>query len=298
MAQLMDIDERFAYYKEQLRSKEEMLAQTTRFLVNTQRLVEERNKALEEINKDIFDSITLASVIQTSLLPHPDILKVFFRDASYRVIQQIGIGGDTVFVKNTSEGVMFGLLDATGHGVPAALLSISSTVVLKELISSMQLTCPRPLLRLLNQQMHATFNGTDRHKPGQMEGVIFHYSTSENRLTYSSAKGKALHLKSNGEVVNLASDRCSVGEDPDLYFSLFELQAEAGDKLLIYSDGLQDQFGGQDNKKFTAQRLKRLLAESRFLPATDLAERIETEFRTWKGSATQTDDVSFILIDL
>lgn len=285
------------YYKEQLDAKEAMLAQTTRFLVSSQKLLEEKNKELETINEDIFDSIQFASIIQKSLLPDPHILKIFFQDASFRVMQQIGIGGDNVFVKNTNNGVLFGLLDSTGHGIPAALLSISGTVILKELIYSMENNCPKSLLQLLNQQMHNSFNSAGNFKMAQMEGIIFHYLSAENRLTYCSAKGKAIHLTREGEVFNLQETKRSIGDDPDTVFSLLQLPIKQGDKLLIYSDGLQDQFGGSGNKKFSSLRIKKLLESGINRNATELAEYIESEFRIWKGDNLQTDDVSFIIID-
>ena len=90
-----------SYFEEQLQAKEDMLAQTTRFLVQIQQDLEKKNKELLLANKEIFDSISFASLIQNSLLPDTDILKVFFKDASFKVMQQIGIGGDTIFIKNT-----------------------------------------------------------------------------------------------------------------------------------------------------------------------------------------------------
>lgn len=285
------------YYKEQLASKEEMLAQTTRFLVSTQKLLEEKNRDLAAINQNIFESINFAALIQKSLLPDSNILKVFFKDAAYRVMQQIGIGGDNVFVKNTNDGVMFGLLDSTGHGIPAALLSISGTVILKELIYAMEINNPKALLQLLNQQMHTLFNQHDRYKLAQKDGIIFNYLASRNTLTYCSARGKALHLRGDGLVQPLEFTRRSVGEDPDTVFTQFEITVSPGDKLLIYSDGLQDQFGGNDYKKFSAQRLKDLLLAGSQTSATQLAVQLEEAFKTWKGTHSQTDDVSFILID-
>jgi serine phosphatase RsbU (regulator of sigma subunit) len=284
------------YYKEQLAAKEEMLAQTTRFLTSTQKLLEEKNKDLISVNNDIFDSIRFAAMIQKSLLPDVNILKVFFKDAAYRVMQQIGIGGDNVIIKNTNNGVLFGLLDSTGHGIPAALLSISGTVVLKEFVYSMEINNPKSLLHLLNQQLHTMFNHGG-YKIAQKEGVIFHFLSTENKLTYCSAKGKGLYIKRSGEINPLEVTKKSIGEDLEAEFDLFEIDVNPGDKLVIYSDGLLDQFGGEDNRKFTIRRLKALLETAPEKSASELAERIEEEFLKWKGTNLQTDDVSFIVIE-
>lgn len=82
---------------------------TTKFLVDSQKTLDEKNKELTNSYQEIFDSVTFAGLIQQSLLPDINVLKIFFKDAAFRAMQQISIGGDTVFIKNTHKGVMFGL---------------------------------------------------------------------------------------------------------------------------------------------------------------------------------------------
>jgi serine phosphatase RsbU (regulator of sigma subunit) len=285
-----------SYFKEQLQAKEDMLAQTTRFLVQTQHSLEEKNKELLLANNEIFDSISFASRIQNSLLPDIDILKIFFKDASFKVMQQIGIGGDTVFIKNTNNGVVFGLLDSTGHGIPAALLSISGTLLLKELMTSMEIDNPQTLFNLLNYQLHKTFNNS-RSSIAHKEGVFFSFSSTQNKLIYSSAKGKALLLRPTGEIEELANTKKSLGDDANTEFELFEMKVMSGDKLIMYSDGLTDQFGGSNNKKFSRDRLKKILSKSPRENATEMVKKIEKEFIIWKSTNAQTDDVSFMIIE-
>jgi serine phosphatase RsbU (regulator of sigma subunit) len=279
-----------------LQAKEEMLAQTTRFLLQTQRDLETINNELQLANRDIFDSISFATLIQKSILPETDVLKIFFKDASYKVIQQIGIGGDTVFIKNTHKGVVFGLLDSTGHGVPASLLSVSGTLLLKELMTSMEIDNPKTLLQLLNNQLHRTFNNS-LSSIAHMEGIIFSYSSTQNNLVYSSAKGKAFLLHPSGAIEELAITKKSIGDEINAEFELFEITITTGDKLIIYSDGLIDQFGGDKNKKFSRERLKNILLKKPTESANNLANQIEDEFTAWKNSNKQTDDVSFMIIE-
>lgn len=286
-----------SYLKEQLQSKEDMLAQTTRFLVQIQNDLEQKNNELALVNKDILDSIGFASLIQKSLLPDVDILKIFFKDASYKVKQQIGIGGDTVFIKNTNKGVVFGLLDSTGHGIPAALLSISGTLLLKELMTSMEIDNPKTLLNLLNFQLHKTFDNS-KSSIAHKEGIIFSFSSAHQKLTYSSAKGKALLLTKTGEIEELMHSKKSIGDDANSEFELFEINAKQGDKLIMYSDGLTDQFGGERNKKFSRERLKSILRKSLTKSAAEIVNTIEEEFLLWQDNNKQTDDVSFLVIEI
>jgi serine phosphatase RsbU (regulator of sigma subunit) len=149
----MDIN----FYKEQLQAKEDMLARTTHFLVDIQNTLKEKNIELDNVYQGIMDSIVVAERIQKSLLPNVDILKSYFKDACFKVMQQTGIGGDGIFIKNNSDGVMFGLLDSTGHGIPAAMLNVSCILLLKELMASTEMNNPKSLLSLLDPFTEVVF---------------------------------------------------------------------------------------------------------------------------------------------
>lgn len=285
------------YYKEQLAAKEDMLARTSAYLSEAQERLRKKNKELQIANEEIYESIRFAELIQTSFLPNLSVLKVFLSDADFFVHQQMGIGGDLIFSKNTGTGVLFGLFDSTGHGIPASLLSIAGSLIMQEITSSMQIDSPATLIKLLNYQLHSTFNRNE-YSLAHMEGTIFYYCARNSKLTYSSAKGKNIFIPKNGEVYELISSRGSVGQNLESDFAEFELTFEKGDKLLMYSDGLIDQFGGELNKKFNRKRLIELVKENKHKCLAELKSTIETAHKNWKGTTPQTDDVSFMIIEL
>lgn len=289
----MDIE----FYKEQLRAKEDMLVRTTRYLTDMQTILHDKNQKLTDAHQEIFSSIRFAELIQTSLLPDINILKIFFKDAAYAVIQQIGIGGDTVFIKNTTQGIAFGLMDSTGHGIPAALLSISGSLMLNELTTSIEIEKPDVLVKLLNYQLYNTFNSNDQ-SIAHMEGTIFFYSARQNKLTYSSANGKVILFNKNGQTRELTNNKNSIGEQMAVEYDNFEIDIKLGeDKLFLYSDGLTDQFGGEKNKKFSRARLRQLLSAHCTKNANEIKEVIIRELTNWKNNNQQTDDISFMIIE-
>jgi serine phosphatase RsbU (regulator of sigma subunit) len=284
------------FYKEQLQAKEDMLARTTKFFIDAQTALEIKNKEIANINKSILDSINVAKRIQGSLLADTDLLKTAFKDAAYRVIQQIGIGGDNVFIKKNSEGIVFGLLDTTGHGIPAAMLNISCTLLLRELTISNSIDSPKNLLHLLDYHLNDIFDNAT-FSAAQAEGCIFSYLPDRKKLTYSAAKGKAMLLNKAGIVEELPYTRKAIGSRRNLPFEDFELYLEDIDKILVYSDGLIDQFGGEENKRFSRTRLKDVFQAHSQHTATEIVTIIEQEFLNWKSTTKQTDDVSFFIIE-
>lgn len=284
-----------SYYQEQLEAKEDMLARTTEFLGQIQNFLTEKNHHLLNIQRETIDSVNFAKMIQESLQPDVNLLKIFFKDAAYRIIQQIGIGGDTVFVKSTNSGIVFCLLDATGHGIPAAMLSISGSLILNDITSSIEIDDPSVLLKLLNYRLYKTFN-KGRSSIAHFEGTAFFYSTKHNSLSYSSAKGRASFINSKGDFISLTGQKISIGENPEAEFERFELAFQKGEKLLLFSDGLTDQFGGENDKKFSIARLKKLILDHLAKNVSQLVDIIHQEHLIWKGNNKQTDDLSYKLI--
>jgi serine phosphatase RsbU (regulator of sigma subunit) len=59
----------------------------------------------------------------------------------------------------------------------------------------------------------------------------------------------------------------------------------------MFSDGLPDQFGGQDGKKMKIARLKKLVETIVNLPMDDQKDLILDFYNKWKGNLEQVDDI-------
>lgn len=282
------------YYREQLLAKEDMLARTTRYLLETKEDLIKKSDLIKGVNHSLFESIRFANLIQTALLPDVSVLKDKVKDATYRVMNQIGIGGDAIFMKETGDSITFGLLDATGHGIPAAMLSISSLMILAELLATPVPKSPGDIITELHERLHSTFN--QHHSIAHLEGTLCQYFPDENLLYYCSAKGKGIQITSDGELKDLHFSNHSIGEDLQAKYEVHMLNYSPGDTLFLYSDGLTDQFGGIRDKKFSRRRLKDLLMANREHPASELAEIISGLHEEWKGDNEQTDDLSFMIL--
>jgi sigma-B regulation protein RsbU (phosphoserine phosphatase) len=83
-------------------------------------------------------------------------------------------------------------------------------------------------------------------------------------------------------------------------FSESDFTFEAGDRLLVYSDGLTD----AENKSgvsFGDAKLSVLLAEKQSLPAEQFATTMLEEVLAWSTHDSrpgQSDDITFVVVDL
>jgi serine phosphatase RsbU (regulator of sigma subunit) len=109
-------------------------------------------------------------------------------------------------------------------------------------------------------------------------------------LAYSGARGIGFLITATG-LVTLDTDRRSIGDGSFDSFTSFTQPYSAGDLLVLTSDGLQDQFGGESNKKIGKRRLRSFLEELHGCNATEARRRIRLFVENWQGSTEQTDDI-------
>jgi serine phosphatase RsbU (regulator of sigma subunit) len=74
-------------------------------------------------------------------------------------------------------------------------------------------------------------------------------------------------------------------------FTRKEVTIQAGDQIYLYSDGYEDQFGGEGDSKFSRKRLRELLLEIHTLSAQDQKARLEQSLKHWMGDSDQVDDI-------
>lgn len=77
-------------------------------------------------------------------------------------------------------------------------------------------------------------------------------------------------------------------------FTNHEIKLTPGCSVYLASDGFEDQFGGPQNKKFMAKRLKELLVEISAKPMHQQQEILSKVFDEWKGKYEQIDDVTLL----
>ena len=119
-----------------------------------------------------------------------------------------------------------------------------------------------------------------------------------NVVTYSGAKGMAAILKSGEkEVIPLKGSRFSIGDDSKISADQIESHQTSlnpGDKVLMYTDGIIDQFGGPNDRKFSHKRLRSIFASHLTASITRLGDDLNRQLDDWQGKSSQTDDITVL----
>jgi serine phosphatase RsbU (regulator of sigma subunit) len=176
-------------------------------------------------------------------------------------------------------------------------MTVIGNSLLNQIVTSQGITAPAAILTNLDQKLHETLkqHGNIITNDG-MDAAVCRYRISKNEVTFSGAK-RPLYLFKQKELIEIKGNKApigSFGHDLNKRFSEHKISVAKGDTLYMFSDGLQDQFGGVDGKKFMIKRFRDMLLDVQDKTMTEQAKLIEKEIVTWQRDYEQTDDILLI----
>ena len=255
-----------------------------------------RDETLKFYMHRVDEEMRLAARLQQDFLPKslPQLGKVFFhtifRPAGY-------VSGDLYDVMRLDEKhVGFYMADAVGHGMPAALLTmfIKNALVTKQITTDgYRLLPPCQTMARLNDVLvgqhlsHATFATA-------IYGMI---NTETLEMTFARGGHPCpLLLHPDGSIDELKADGSLLGIFEDEKFEEQTTKLSPGDRLFIYSDGVEVAFNENDNAnpsqwREEIERLKHLSTDELL---GDYTRRLDEQ----KGSLAPKDDLTIIALEV
>ena len=199
------------------------------------------------------------------------------------------VGGDYYDVVRISETqTVLCIADASGKGMPAALLMSSLQAALKPLIWDTQ--SPRELCRRLNRIL------CEIAPVGKF--VSFFYAvldSKDNRLTYCNAgHNPPVLVRANGTASELNAAGAVLGQFPDWVYEQSEIQLGSGDTLVMFTDGLVEACN-RDEEAFGEENVIRIAQQNRSRRAKEL-ETLLIEAASGHCGGRFQDDASMIVL--
>lgn len=251
-----------------------------------------RSKAQKQIiehkNKDITDSINYAAGIQQTILPQT------LKNAFVMFKPKDIVSGDFYWYKEINNRLYYAVADCTGHGVPGALMSMLCTELLNQAIA--KLIQPKDILHYVNNELKTRMEVLGR-QDGMEIGLVC-VDNNVDEIIYCGAK-RNLYIVKNNMLVEYTANKKAIGGDVE-YNNQYEqhiIRKESGLKLYMTTDGYVDQFGGENEKKYSTKRFKETLTslESTFNShSVELSNTIDM----WKGELEQVDDILVVGIQI
>jgi serine phosphatase RsbU (regulator of sigma subunit) len=203
------------------------------------------------------------------------------------------VGGDFydfLELKDGHLGVVVG--DATGKGVPAALVMDSARSTLRAVAQASE--SPGDVLRRANDPL-----ATDI--PTNMFVTCFYaiLDPKSGRLSYANAGHDLPYVCRGGNAEELRARGMPLGLMPEMGYEEKEIVLEASESVLFYSDGLVEAHDPKRRDMFGFSRLRRLVAEHDADAAEkrSLVELLMDELRSFTGKGwEQEDDITLLTL--
>ena len=261
--------------------------------------IEEAKEKLEQKNNEVRSSIEYALTIQDSILPSAQEMSTFFDELLIFNRPRDIVSGDFYwFHQLDPDRALLALADCTGHGVPGALMSIMGNNYLNDAISEHNLTSPAEILEHLDVRINKTFRHNDSSvlpNNGMDIGICLIDKTKQE-ITYAGARRPITVVTAENFNVEPCTRR-GIGEHylaEHLPFSNTTIQLDSKSTYYVYSDGLQDQFGGKNNGKLLKKRLTGWLQLLSAVAVDNRETKLQDLYLEWKGSNEQVDDICLI----
>ena len=184
--------------------------------------------------------------------------------------------------------------DCTGHGVPGAFMSMLGVSFLNEIVNRHEITEASAILNSLRADIKKTLGqeGKEGEAKDGMDIALCIIDLEKMKMQYAGAYNP-LYLFRNNELIEVKADRMPIG----IYikekesFTNNDIDLQKDDVFYIFSDGYQDQFGGEDGQKFKTKNYKQLLLEIHQKPMAEQREILDKKIDEWRGKWEQVDDI-------
>ncbi len=239
------------------------------------------------------EEMHLAARLQHDFLPRtlPQVEQVRFasiyKPASW-------VSGDIYDVQRLDEEhVGFYIADVVGHGMPAALLTmfLKQAIVTKRINGHRyELLDPGETLARLNREFVA-------QKLSDFQFATCCYAllnarTLELRVA-NAGHPYMLRIDDKGEMEELRAKGALLGIFEDAEFPSETYQLHSGEKLLLYSDGIEAVFDMKDNEEEPPQ-FKDTFNGMAALPVEEMCRQLADAIEKMEGSLHQPDDITIV----
>jgi serine phosphatase RsbU (regulator of sigma subunit) len=260
---------------------------------NNQSLQNKNNLILTQKN-EITSSIEYAEKIQNAILPSLDLFQEYLKNSFVFYLPRDIVSGDFYWLNPSNNEILVACADCTGHGVPGAIVSMLGYNGLNSSVNEKKLKEPKDILNNLNDYIENTFSKSKENIYDGMDIALVAFNPNTFECKYSGAN-IPLYIVRNQEIIVLKPSKQPVGKfDHHQPFTQQSVILQKNDMVYMFSDGLQDQFGDANNKKFKVSGIKSLLLKMAPLNEKEQLEMLSYSFFDWKGNQDQVDDLCFI----
>jgi len=278
---------------------------------------------IEAQNQDYKSSLRYASRIQSAILPDMNMLQDVLAGSFVLFKPKEAVSGDFYWIREAEDVLFIAVADCTGHGIPAAFMSFLGFSLLNEVITDYtankdynNVIRPDVVLGYLRSRIKESLKQSLDYEELQdgMDISLCIIDKSTRLLQYAGANLPLIlitHTVHNLEslskdmritidpidnthkLILFRPDHMPLGsyikEDP---YTNHTVQLSSDDLIYLFTDGFEDQPGGERDKKFSRQQFIRKLEEVYEKTLDEQRDILWQTFSDWrKNFPEQVDDI-------
>ncbi len=260
----------------------------------------EQKKLVEEYSREVQASVRYASSLQKAIVKPFNELDFFaFFDLLYE--PRDIVSGDFRWSIETDGYFYLAVGDCTGHGVPGAMLSVIGSTMLNNLFKSGNEYRPGEVLEEFDKEFTSYINsGVENLRMDGMDISLIRICKNHRTVEYSGGFIDLVYFH-KGEMKFVRSNRYPIGGAdayPKTGFTTHKLELEGNATFFMFSDGFQDQFGGERDKKLGRKNFLEWLKESLDQPKKERMGFIEKKMAEYQGYNFQIDDRILVVLEI
>jgi len=234
-------------------------------------------------------NVDLIATLHKSMLPSIDNLEQNFHNLEAYIQPYEAPGGDFLWYKNYDNGKCLVILgDCTGHGVQGAMIAMSVITLLKQCF----LRCPNDLLDTVYQfydQMADLLEDDNRAGFDSQMGFLL-FDTENNSVEYTGNGINMIHKDSTKKITVCHTRYIQLFKRR---LSYYKIELFPRDQILIYTDGITDQYDSENRRKLGRKNLREMIYN---LTQENTLDDFLTKFNNFRGDIKQMDDQSILVI--
>lgn len=258
--------------------------------------IESTNKQLEEKNQDILHSIQYAQRIQEAILNNEHDVKTLLPNSFIFFKPKDIVSGDFFWITEKEGKILAAAADCTGHGVPAAIISVIGNNLLNDIVLNKNILEPGKILSQLHKGIQSILKQnqtSDNETRDGMDIALVCIDPLKKNLKFAGAFS-SLYIASRGILDEIPGDKYAIGGVQDEMFRIFTTHSVdyyGGECIYLATDGIPNQVGGSEGKRFRSKPFKELLDTVSSLELEKQKQIIQNRFEEWIKGYEQIDDV-------
>lgn len=274
-------------------------------IIELEQNLADRNRELVSANERMFRNLQAAATVQQAFLPAQD-PKIEGVDFAWRFKPCDELAGDMLnILPLDNEHIGLYVLDVSGHGVRAALLSITlhrflsrmpdpASVLKQRIEGSLRylLIPPAEVAKQLN--LRFPWDPLTEQFFTILYGIL---NVQSGQFCYVSAGHPTpIHVKNDAEPTILVGEGFPIGvKDED--YKEHSVILKPGDRLFLYSDGITDAMNSK-KQLFGVSRFIQAIDQTRSIPLNNSVSSLLESVEEWCGDAPLRDDISLLAAEL